>query len=440
MNINLKKSLNCYDRAVRFIPGVSQLLSKKPDMFAPRVWPGYYTKASGVETTDLDGNRYTDMSISGIGACVLGFADPEVDAAVKEAVSNGAMCSLNCEEEVLLAELLCELHPWAERARFARTGGEAMAVAVRIARARTRRDKVVFCGYHGWHDWYLAANLADEAHLDGHLLPGLSPVGVPRGLLGTSLPFSYNKLDELQDLLAKNKGQIAAIVMEPIRDTRPAKGFLEEIRRLSRENGIVMIFDEITAGMRLCPGGAHLTFGVAPDIAVFAKAISNGYPMAAIVGTRDAMKGAEDSFISSAYWTERIGPVAALHTIKKCIRMKVSEHLNQIGKSVQEGWASAAKETGVAIDIGGIYPLSHFGFVGEGKMERITYFVQSMLDKGFLASGRFYASYAHTPAHVKAYLSATKTVFAEIASLKSTEAVLKQLRGPVAQSGFKRLT
>ncbi len=165
-------------RAKRLIPGMTQLLSKRPDMFSLGVWPGYFSKASGAYLWDLDGNQYLDMSIAGIGANVLGYADPDVDEAVKRAITDGISSSLNCPEEVELAELLCELHPWAEMVRYTRSGGEAMAVAVRIARAHTGKDKVAFCGYHGWHDWYLAANLGEKNALGDHLLPGLSPAGV----------------------------------------------------------------------------------------------------------------------------------------------------------------------------------------------------------------------------------------------------------------------
>ena len=210
-----------YKRAKQLIPGGTQLLSKRPEMFLPEQWPSYYSKATGIEVWDLDGRRYLDMCYNGIGACILGAADPDVDAAVKDTIARGNMSTLNCPEEVELAELLCELHPWADRVRYARSGGEAMAVAARIARAATGREIVAFCGYHGWHDWYLAANLADEKSLDGHLLPGLEPAGVPRGLQGTALPFQYNRLDDLASLIQKNNVILAADVMEPIRSQEP---------------------------------------------------------------------------------------------------------------------------------------------------------------------------------------------------------------------------
>jgi glutamate-1-semialdehyde 2,1-aminomutase len=434
------RSLALQEKAQKLIPGVAQLLSKRPQMFAPGQWPGYFSRAKGVETWDLDGNKYIDMSISGIGANVLGFADTDVDAAVLQAIKDGTSSSLNCPEEVELAEVLCALHPWAAMVRYARTGGEAMAVAVRIARAHTKRDKIAFCGYHGWHDWYLAANLANDSSLDGHLLPGLAPNGVPRSLIGTAIPFRYNHLEELQEIVSRERGSLAAIVMEPLRDQAPQPGFLEGVRALAAECGAVLVFDEITAGMRLCTGGAHLLYHVNPDIAVFAKAISNGYPMAAIIGLEDVMQAAQISFISSTYWTERIGPVAALATIKKHRQNNVAAHLVAIGGRIQQGWRDAAAEAGLAVHVSGIPPLSHFHFEHDDGRVKATLFTQMMLERGYLASGRFYASYAHQDAHVSSYLVETRKIFGAIAEAARTGNLEKLMKGPAAHSGFQRLT
>lgn len=429
-----------YVKAKNRIPGGTQLLSKRPEMFLPDQWPSYYSRARGVEVWDLDGNKYVDMSYNGIGACILGAADSDVDGAVKAAIDAGSMSTLNAPEEVELAELLCELHPWADMVRYARSGGEAMAIAVRIARARTRRDRVAFCGYHGWHDWYLAANLAEESALDGHLLPGLEPAGVPRGLLGTSLPFRYNCIDELRAIVSKHRDELAAIVMEPIRDNAPAPGFLEEVRDIANSTGAVLIFDEITAGYRLNTGGAHLLYGVIPDIAVFAKAIGNGYAMAAIIGKGGVMQAAQSTFISSTYWTERIGPVAALATIRKYQRLDVSKHLIRIGALVQEGWRAAARGVGLPLTVSGIAPLSHFTFEGEQKQAARTLFTQLMLERGFLATNAFYATYAHQDQHVERYLGSVEQTFAQVADAMKCNAIADQLAGPVGHTGFARLT
>ena len=441
MKYKLKKSLGAQERAKNCIPGMTQLLSKRPDMFSLGVWPGYFSKASGVHVWDLDGNEYVDMSISGIGANVLGYADPDVDNAVKNAIDNGTSCSLNCLEEVELAEMLCELHSWVDMVRFARTGGEAMSVAVRIARARTGLDKIAFCGYHGWHDWYLAANLGSDGNALGeHHLPGLSPIGVPKGLAGTMYPFHYNRLDELKEIVSKHGKELAAIVMEPVRSNQPDPGFLEGVKEVAKEIGAVLVFDEVSSGFRVSTGGAHLVLGVNPDIAVLSKAMGNGYPIAAIIGTADVMQAAQNTFISSTYWTERIGFTAALAVIEKFQKRNVADHLNRIGELVQDGWRQAAEKNGLDLTIGGIPPLSHFVFGAKDPLSLKALFVQLMLERGFLATNLFYAMYAHKEEHVTQYLMAVADVFTEITRSITQGDVEKKLNGLPANAGFTRLT
>lgn len=409
-------------------------------MFLPEQWPSYYSKARGAEIWDLDGKRYLDMSHNGVGACILGYADPDVDAAVRAAIDCGSMATLNCPEEVELADLLCELHPWAGMARFARCGGEAMAVAVRIARAQTGREKIAFCGYHGWHDWYLAANLGSETALDGHLLPGLSPAGVPRGLAGSALPFHYNRADELENLFRAHGPDLAAIVMEPVRHREPEPGFLESVRELASRAGAVLVFDEVTAAWRMNTGGAHLRYGVTPDLAVFAKAISNGYPMAAIIGKPDVMQAAQATFISSTYWTDRIGPAAALATIRKHKRCDVSRRLIESGSRIQAGWRGEAERAGLAITVSGLPPLSNFSFDAPDPQALRTLFTQNMLERGFLAANAYYATWAHTSGQIDDYLAAVREVFTGLARAIRSGDVPARLKGPVAHTGFSRLT
>lgn len=435
------KSQDLYKKKGKnLIPGGTQLLSKRPETFLPGLWPAYYEKAKGCEIWDLDGNHYLDMSYMGIGACVLGYADEDVDEAVKAAIDKGSMTTLNCPEEIQLAEVLCEIHPWAEMVRYARTGGEAMAVATRIARAKTEKDLILFCGYHGWHDWYLAANLAEDKALDGHLLPGLKPKGVPRFLKGTAIPFKYNDVREFMSLADRYKDDIAAVIVEPIRNYYPEKGFFETIRETTKKLRAVLIVDEVSSGWRLNVGGAHLKFGVEPDIAVFAKGMSNGYPMAAVIGRAEIMDAAQETFISSTYWTERIGPVAALTTINKLKEKNVPEHLSNIGEQIQEGWKRAADKHRVPIEVSGIYPLGHFSFKYENPMVLKTLFTQMMLEKGFLATTAFYASYAHKQEHIDKYLTAVDEVFGFISEAIKKGCPEKHLKGPVCHAGFRRLT
>lgn len=435
-----KKTIKLWEEAKRIIPGGGQLLSKRPELFLPGQWPAYYSRAKGAEIWDLDGNKYIDMATMGVGACVLGYADEDVNRAVKQAVDHGSMATLNCYEELELAKLLCRLHPWAKMVRYARTGGEAMNVAVRIARAYSKKDKIAFCGYHGWSDWYLAANLADNKNLDGHLLPGLDPSGVPRRLKGTAWPFSYNNIEGLKKIVKQHK-DIGVIVMEPLRHQPPENDFLKKVKKIAEEIKAVLIFDEITIGFRMNNGGVHLKYGVNPDIAVFAKGMSNGFPMAAIIGREEVMQAAQGSFISSTYWTERIGPTAALAAIKKIIKNKVPVHLDKIGRAIEKGWCQSAAKHNLKISIVGPYPLITFSFeYGEDNQAIKTLFIQEMLKQGFLATTSVYVSYAHKADHVKKYLKAVDEVFKLLSEAIKKNKVYILLKGPVAQTGFKRLT
>jgi len=436
--LNLKNSLEMQAKGAALIPGLAQLLSKRPDMFTRGVWPCYFRRAKGVEVEDLDGNVYRDFSIGGIGATVLGYADDDVNDAVKAAIDLGSSSSLNCPEEVELAELLVSLHPWAGMVRYCRGGGEAMALAVRIARAHTGKDAVVFCGYHGWADWYLAANVGTENALGEHLIAGLKPAGVPRKLSGTALPFRYNNIEDFRAAVSKAGDDLAAIVMEPIRNFEPTAEFMDEIHRVAKAKKAPLIIDEVSAGFRLCNGGAHLKVGWRPDIAVFSKALGNGFPMAAVVGKPEVMEAAQSSFISSTNWTDRVGPVAALAMIRKFIRVDASKRLVATGAQVEEGWTRLASQHGLKMHIGGIKPMLHFSFDEDNNVRR-AYFTQEMLKKGYLAAANCYAMYAHTPEMVEGYLAAVDEVWSELAALVKKGAVASKLEGKPAVSGFQRL-
>jgi glutamate-1-semialdehyde aminotransferase/spore coat polysaccharide biosynthesis protein SpsF (cytidylyltransferase family) len=430
---------NLYRKAKTLIPGGTQLLSKRPEMFLPNHWPAYYSKAKGCYVWDMDGKKFIDMSYMGIGACVLGYANSEIDEAAIKAVRLGSMCTLNAPEEVELAELMCKLHPWAQMVRYTRGGGEAMSVAIRIARAKSGKDKILFCGYHGWHDWYLAANLAKSKNLDGHLLPGLDPLGVPRGLRGSSVPFNYNNTEEFLKLIKKYEGQVGVVVLESIRNLKPEKKFINTIAKVTKEQGIVFVVDEITAAWRINNGGAHLVLGIEPDIAVFGKAISNGFPMGVVIGKRSVMQKAQDTFISSTYWTDRIGPTTAIATIKYFKQNNVHKHLISAGESIRRGWKELAEKHNLKIEVGGLIPLSHFTFEYKNPLVLKTLFTQEMLELGFLATTAYYASYAHKPQHIKKYLEACDKVFGLISDAIKNGNPDRLLNGPVCHSGFKRL-
>ncbi|OHB61503.1 MAG: aminotransferase class III [Planctomycetes bacterium GWF2_42_9] len=429
-----------YEYGKTRIPAGTQLLSKRPEMFLPGYWPAYFSKAKDCECWDLDGRHYYDMTTNGIGACLLGFADPDVSEAVIKRVQDGSMCTLNPPEEVELADMLCEIHPWASQVRFTRTGGETGAVAVRIARATTKRSLVAICGYHGWQDWYLAANLGDIAALDGHLLPGLNPLGVPRELKGTALAFKYNDKQGFEEIIKKYGDTLAAVVMEPARYNDPEHGFLEFVRDKTHQCGALLIFDEITIGWRVNYGGIHLKFDVNPDIAFFAKTLGNGHPMGAVIGTKNAMDGANTSFISSTYWTESVGPAAALATLKKMKEVNVSKHVNDIGNSIVKMWNKYAAKYNIKIDTGdGYSALAHFKFVHESSNVLKTLFTQLMLEKGILASTVVYSTFAHNEKILGIYEQALDDVFSRIANILQDGKLAESLKGPEAHTGFARL-
>jgi glutamate-1-semialdehyde 2,1-aminomutase len=358
----------------------------------------------------------------------------------EKVIEEGNMCTLNSPEEVELAELLLELHPWADMVRYARTGGEAMAIAIRIARAFTGKDKIAFCGYHGWHDWYLAANLSNDKNLDGHLLPGLKPLGVPRVLKGTAIPFTYNNIEELKRIVEETE-DIGVIVLEPVRYHEPKDNFLNKVKKIAKDIGAVLVFDEITSGWRMTVGGVYKLYGVTPDIIVYGKAMSNGFPMAAVIGRGDIMDMAQESFISSTYWTERIGPTASIATITKIKEKKVPKYLCKIGNIIKKEWKKLADEHELNIKIMGIPPLATFMFDYSGISQALhTLFTQEMLYRGYLATKSVYVSYAHTEEHINNYFENVDEVFNLIKKAIERKCVYKMLKGPIAHEGFKRLT
>jgi glutamate-1-semialdehyde 2,1-aminomutase len=415
-----------WKRAKQLIPGGNMLLSKRAEMFLPEQWPAYFSKAKGCKVWDLDGNEYIDMSIMGIGTNTLGYGHPEVDEAVRKTIDAGNMSTFNCPEEVYLAERLVELHPWADMVRLART-----------ARAASGRDKVAICGYHGWHDWYLAANLGDEQNLAGHLLPGLEPKGVPQNLRGSVLPFRYNNLPELEALVRDH--EIGVIKMEVSRNMGPEDNFLEKVRKLATDNNIVLIFDECTSGFRQTFGGLHKLYGVEPDMAMFGKALGNGYAITATIGKREVMEAAQSTFISSTFWTERIGPTAALKTLEVMEREKSWERITQTGCAIGQRLQALAQKHELPIEVHGLPALTNFGFPVRDALKYKTLITQEMLKKGFLAGTIIFVCTEHTSDLVGQYFEALDPIFALIKECESGRSIDGLLDGPVCHAGFKRL-
>ena len=427
-----------WKRAKRIIPGGNMLLSKRAEMFHPANWPVYFSKAKGCKVWDLDGQRFIDMSLMGVGTNTLGYGNAQVDRSVLEAIKKGNLSTLNCPEEVSLAERLVEMHPWASMVRLARTGGEANSIAVRIARASSGRQCIAVCGYHGWHDWYLAANLRGKDNLSGHLLPGLEPKGVPEVLNNTIFPFEYNNFKRLKDIISQH--DIGVIKMEVQRNEVPRNNFLEKVRALATKNNIVLIFDECTSGFRETFGGLHLKHNVSPDIAVFGKTLGNGYAISAIIGTRSVMESAQSSFISSTFWTERIGPSAALKTLQIMEQEKSWEIITQIGERIKENWLNISQNFKLDIECAGLPALASFSFKGKDSLLYKTYLTQEFLKKGILASNSIYASTEHKSKHLETYFGHLEKIFATIRMCQSERQDINSLiEGPQCHDGFKRL-
>ena len=433
-----KTGQKLWKKAKTIIPGGNQLLSKRSELFLPDLWPAYYKRAIGCEVWDLDGNKYYDFAGMGVTSCVLGYADDDVDNAVKNAIDNGSMGTLNSYEEIKLAEKLIELHPWAEMVRFARTGGEACAIAIRIARAASNKSHVAFCGYHGWHDWYLSSNLSDNSNLNAQLLPGLDPIGVPSELKNTAHPFFYNNIDTFYEIFDTYGEDIGAIIMEPQRNNPPEKGFLEKIKTFATEKNIILIFDEVTSGFHNNLGGIHLQLNVNPDISIFAKAMGNGYPISTIIGKKYVMDAAQKTFISSTMWTEKLGFTAALATIKKMEDKSVQNKLVKFGVMIKNGWRKIADETKVKITISGLDSIPHFSFDYDHSVELLTFFNQEMLKRGFLTTDGTATTYSYNEKIIGDYLDNAFHVFSEIKKLNFK--VKEHLNGPIKHTTFARLT
>jgi len=430
------KGQKLYSKAKQIVAGGNMLLSKRPEMFLPEQWPSYFSKSKGCEVWDLDGKKYIDTLMMP-GTNSLGYNYEEIDEAVKETINSGNMSTLNAPEEVELTERLVELHPWADMARFARSGGEANSVAIRLARAASGKDNVAFCGYHGWHDWYLASNLSDSKGLDGHLLPGLDPHGVPKNLKDSVHPFEYNNLDKLEEIV-KTKN-IGVIKMEVYRNKEPENNFLHRVRKLANEHNIVLVFDECTSGFRKNFGGLHKLYDVEPDVAMFGKALGNGYAVTAVLGKREVMQAAEKSFISSTFWTERIGSSAALATLKAMDKEKSWEKITSTGESINKEWIKLSQEYELPITISGLAALTTFTFKSKNALAYKTLITQEMLKKGYLAATAVYVCTAHTPEIIKKYLENLKPLFQTIKECEEGRDVMRLLEGPIAHSGFKRL-
>jgi len=425
-----------WSRAKNTIAGGNMLFSKRPDVYLPELWPCYFKSTKGCEVTDLDNKTYYDLSQMSVGTNTLGYSNEKVDDAVNKAIKKGNMSTLNAPEEVYLAEKLLKMHPWADKVRFARTGGEANSIAVRLARASTSKKNIAFCGYHGWHDWYLAANIKSN-NLSGHLLNGLNVEGVPNNLKDTIYPFRYNDFESLEKLIVKKN--IGIIKMEVVRNEMPKNNFLKKVRNIATKNNIILIFDECTTGFRQTFGGIHKIFKINPDIMILGKALGNGYAITSVLGKNRIMKNIKNTFISSTFWTERIGSVAALKTLEVMENTKSWKKITKIGNEIRKNWKRIAKKNNLEILIAGIPALSSFSFKSKHNNFYKTLITKEMLKKGFLASNSIYTSIAHNKKILKIYYQELDNVFKKIKEIENSNNIKKYLTIKESTKSFARL-
>jgi glutamate-1-semialdehyde 2,1-aminomutase len=434
----MEKGNGLYSRALNVMPGGNSLLSKRREMFAPDQWPAYFESAKGIEVIDLDGNQYRDFSHFSVGTCTLGYGHDAVNKEVIRCVEKGNMSSLNSPEEIYLAERLSKMHPWSDMVRFARSGGEANSIAVRIARSFTNKSKIAFCGYHGWHDWYLSANLEDPKNLDKQLLSGLSSVGVPKELASTAVPFYDGDLEGLEKILCK--GDVAAIKMEVMRSKAPTKEYLLNVRELADKYNCLLIFDECTSGFREAFGGLHLNYDVSPDISILGKTLGNGYAITAVLGTKPVMLASQATFISSTFFTERLGFVAALATLDVMESTQAWRVISKKGKVFKDRVKLAAEKHGLKIDVSGMDALVSYNIDLPSRLEAKTFITQEMLSEGFLAGNLFYPSIAHSDEDIEDFFLSFDNVLGKIKKITlSGKDISSYLKGPLCHSTFERL-
>ncbi len=444
-NISIERNLGSkistgqklWSRAKNIIPGGNMLLSKRPEMFLPNLWPTYFSKSKGCNVWDLDGKKYVDFASMSVGTNILGYANPQVDRAVKKAINNGNMSSLNCPEEVHLAEKLIKIHKGFDMVRFAKTGGEANSIAIRIARAYTKKDNVAICGYHGWHDWYLSANISSSKNLNQHLLPGLSASGVPKKLKNTVFPFEYNDIKRFIQICKKNK--IGVVKMEVYRNISPKNNFLKKIRDFCTRKKIVLIFDECTSGFRETFGGLHKKYNVLPDLCIFGKALGNGYPITAIIGKKNIMQSAQSTFISSTFWTERTGYVAALKTLEEMEKKKSWKKICNLGKMIKKQWIKSAKKHNIKINVTGLDAIPSFSINSKEWIKYKSYFTYIMLKNKILASNYIFLSTSHNKKNLKKYFKVLDKIFMMISQFELKNGLEKLRKIPECHVGFKRL-
>jgi glutamate-1-semialdehyde aminotransferase len=427
MSRRFDRSLEWLARARRVIPGAAQTLSKGPGMFVEGAYPVFLERGDGCRVWDVDGNEYVDW-ILGLASITLGYGHAGVREAVARQLEQGSIFSLPHPLEVEVAERLVEVIPCAEMVRFVKTGSEADAAAVRVARAATGRDVIVHCGYHGWHEWYAITTPRSK--------------GIPKDFARLVAPFGYNDLGSLEAALDEHHGRVAAVMMEPVLIDAPAPGFLEGVKALAHRHGALLIFDEIVTGFRWAVGGAQERFGVVPDIATFGKGMANGLPLAAVVAGADLMREFDDVFVSSTFGGDALALAACRATLDAYARQPVIRTLWGAGRRFQEGFARIAAGLGVPARCTG-YPVHPKILLEHGTPEAqrllMSLFLQETAARGaiFHFAG-FNVSFAHGDQEVDRTLAACEGALRTVGDAIQDGRIAERLRGKPYVEPFKR--
>ena len=391
----LSKTKKMWFKALNFIPDGNLMISKNPSMFGEKNWPSHFSKAKGCFIWDLDNSRYTDCSLMGVGTNILGYSNSQVDRKVIKVIKSGNISSLNSFEEVSLAEKLIHLNNWADKVLFAKTGAEANSISVRLARLYSGKDKVAICGYHGWHDWFLSSSNKNEKKIQKSFLPFYSNKGIPKYSLNTVVHFEYNNIQSLEKILASDK-QIGTIKMEVLRNEYPKNNFLQKVKSLSQKYNKVLIFDECTTGFRQSLGGIYKKYNVEPDILILGKALGNGYPITSVIGRNEIMSLKKKTFISSTFWTDRIGPAAALETLDIMERDQTWKKITANGNKVLNFWIKLSKRYKLPLQIQGLPALANYSFKdSKNNLLYRSYLIKHLLKNKYLSSNIFYSSISH---------------------------------------------
>ncbi len=438
---SVTRSYEIYERAGELIPGRTQLISRRASRYASGISPVYAQSAKGSRFIDVDENEYIDW-MSSVGAVILGHADDVVDRAVEEQIKRGSLYSLNSPLEIELAEELVDTIPSAEMVRYTKGGGEACAAAARIARGTTGRDKIIFCGYHGWHDWYQAANYEADPVTGEFPFAGIEPIGVPKVLAGTVIPFPYGDLEALGQLLDEHAGEVAAVMMEPLRSTLPEPGFLEGVKELAHAHGAILIFDEVSCGWRLSVGGVQEYLGITPDMTVLAKAMSNGYPMGAVVGSREVMEPASRMFVSSSYWSDNIGLTAAITTIRELKRRDSAAFFLETGEKLRDALNGSIADAGLSGEYTGLHTALNLSLSlpDENLRPKVnTLFIQEMARRGVHCPMGFILNMAHTDEVIRQTAELASEAFDVIRAGLESDDIDGLLECDLKQEPFRRL-